>query len=811
MQNSEELFQQQTDFKEVFFKIFRYKYYFVSTVLIALVLAYMINKITPNRYWNMTSIMITSTNGGDFLAAGDMMESLGVFAGNDNVENEIGSIQSLTLVSEAINELNLDVSYYSSISLRLFSFLPLRVEDELYDKSPISVVFDRTHVQPVSTAFKVNILSDSTFRILASASDVYLYDYIKNDNVAQIDSLNLSGVYYFGQPIFSDNYSFKVFLVEVNNWREYSDIDLLFNFNNLNNLTLEYLDNLSVEAASLTSSKVFLSFAGGHRQRITDFLNALTKVYLQNNLDKKNIMAFNTVKFIDSQIADISDSLNIAETRLQNFRSANKVMDLSFQGEKIVEKMTELENERAQIIVQQKYYIYIKDYFEQNSEMSELIAPSSYEFQDPTLILLIGQLMELNNERSNLLLDNNEKNLFLRDIELQITNIKNTILENIDYGYNKSEIALQDIESRSKKLSSQISTMPRTQRELIGIEREFELNDAIYTFLLQKKAEAQIARASNTPDSEIIDEAVLYYVSLIAPHRKVNYIIAVIIGLVLPFLVILTIDFLNTKITDVKQVEDISGLPILGHIHHNKTKSNAIIVDFPKSPIADSFRLVRTNLNFFAKGKKKLVLLITSSISGEGKSFSAMNIASVYALFGKKTCLLGFDLRRPGLFKDFGLKNDKGITSYLINDAKIENIIQRTSIDNLDLISSGPIPPNPVELMASDKTGELFDELKELYDYIIIDTAPLGVVTDSLLLFQYADVNIFTMRLRFTKKEIFIANLKSLESKDFSNVALLINDVKAGDGAYTYSYKSKYYTAEDNGRGVKKLLKKVKS
>lgn len=811
MHNSEDLFQQQTDFKAIFFKIFKYKYYFLLTVILALLLAFVINKITPNSYRNITSIMITNNSGSDFLAADGMMESLGVFSGNDDVENEIGFLKSRSVVAEAISDLNLEVSYHSSNYLRLFSFLPLRVKEELYVYSPISVVFDQTHVQPVSNEFVVNILSDSTFRIESHAKDVYLYDYINNLNTTKIDSLNISGVYYFGQSIFSDHFNFKVFLADVSNWRSYSNTDLLFKFNNMNYLTLAYLGSLSVEASSPTSSKVYVSFTGGHPQRITDFLNSITKVYLQRSLDKKNSMAFNTVKFIDSQIADISDSLNIAETRLQNFRSANKVMDLGFQGQKALEKMNELENERALIIIQQKYYTYIKEYFEKNSEMSELIAPSSYEVQDPTLIQLIGQLMELNNERNNLLLSNNEKNLFLRDIEQQITNIKNTILENIDYGYNKSIIALQDIDSRTQKLSGQISVMPKTQRELLGIERKFKLNDAIYTFLLQKKAEAQIARASNTPDSEIVDDAVIYNVSLIAPHRSVNYILAIIAGLVIPFLIVITIDFLNTKITEVKVVEDITGLPVLGHIHHNKTKSNAIIVDFPKSPIADSFRHVRTNLNFFAKGKKKLVLLITSSISGEGKSFSAVNIASVYALFGKKTCLLGFDLRRPGLFKDFGLNNDKGITSYLINDAKIENIIQHTSIENLDLIPSGPIPPNPVELIASDKTQDLINELKEIYDFIIIDTAPIGVVTDSLLLFQYADVNIFTMRLRYTKKDIFTSNLKSLESKDFTNVALLINDVKAGDGVYSYSYKSKYYTAENKGKGIRKFFKKKKS
>jgi tyrosine-protein kinase Etk/Wzc len=281
--------------------------------------------------------------------------------------------------------------------------------------------------------------------------------------------------------------------------------------------------------------------------KITDFLNKLTKVYLEKNLEKKNKKAFSTVNFIDLQISDISDPLSLAENKLQNFRSRNQVMDLSFQGQQLFERMNQFENERAQIIVRQKYYKYIEEYFDENSDVSDLIAPSAMEIQDPVLGDLIGQMMNLSSQRLNYL-EINPKNLFIKDLDIQIANVETTILENIKYNYNKLEITKQDLDSRIAKLNSQLNNLPRTERELIGMEREFNLNDAIYTFLLQKRAEAQIARASNTPDYEVIDSAMYFGAGQVSPNIMMNYIIAIFLGMFFPFSIILIRDFLNKKL-----------------------------------------------------------------------------------------------------------------------------------------------------------------------------------------------------------------------------------------------------------------------
>jgi capsular exopolysaccharide synthesis family protein len=803
---SEEIFQQKTDFKEIIFKILKYRYYFVATLFLALVIAFLINKYSDRKYANGTTLLIREEKGNSFMssAANGMMGGFDLFGGIKNVENELSILRSFSVINEAIQELNLEVSYVMEESLFPLNFGGFKSFKDLYDNSPITVIMDQTHEQAVNLRFYLEPITDSTFKLIAKGVEVVLFDYVTNSPVGSVDSLNLYGVHRFGENIKGKYFDFVVHKNENFSVRNLKGKRLFFYFNNLFNLTVNYQGSLSIGTTTTTSSVVAISLTGTHPKKITDFLNTLTRVYLEKNLEKKNKIAFNTVKFIDSRISEIADSLMFAENKLQFFRTSNQVMNLSFQGEQMYEKMNSLENERALLIIKQQYYDYIKDYFKRNSDVTDLVAPSAMEVQDPVLNELISELLSLNNQRMNYLQMNNAKNLFLKDLEIQINNVKNTILENISYNYDRILISLEDINSRTAKINSQISRLPRTERELVGMERQFKLNDAIYTFLLQKRAEAQIARASNAPDYEIVDQAYYFRAGIISPKSKLNYIIAAFLGLFFPFIFVIVKDFFNNKISEIKDIEHISNYPIIGQVLHNNSKVKAVITEYPKSPLADSFRAIRTNVNFFAQGRDKMVILITSTMSGEGKSFSSINIASVYALLGKKTLLLGFDLRRPALYKEFNLKNDKGITSYLIKNAEIKDIVQHTQIENLDLISAGPVPPNPVELLASDRNKQFMEELKKLYDYIIIDSAPVGAVTDSYLLFNFADVNIFTIRHNFSLKDAVKSNLKNIELKKIPNVSILVNDVKMKKNAYGYAYQSNYY--EDNPK--KGLLRK---
>ncbi len=810
IKRSTDIIQQKTDYKELFFKLYKHKLWFIASVVVFVIAAFLFNKMTTNTYKNQTTLLLHEEQKNSFLAGENIMQGFGLFGGNQNIENEIGILQSFTLIYDAIVQLGLETSQYKEefIFGEMLDFNFLKRNREVYKDIPIKISIDKSSPQPIDVPIYFRIIDDKKIKIEAYGKEVQMYNYLEDEvNMIQHE-FSINGIYNFDEEIKGENFSFKIHL-NTNDIEQWKNEKTYFVFNDLNLLTLKYQANISAVNTSKTSSLVIITMKGDDKYKITDFLNTLSNSYLDRNLEKKNRIAINTVKFIDSQISEVSDSLSIAESKLQNFRTTNQVMDLSFQGQKSVEKMSELESQRAVLIMQHKYYEYIKSYFEKNNDLSDLIAPSSMGVQDPLLNQLILDLITLNTERNNLLNRGNIKNLFLNNIEVQISNLKRTIMENINNNAATTNIAIQDINNRVGRINAQMSKLPSTERQLFGIERKFKLNDAIYTFLLEKRSEAQIARASNAPDYEVVDPSRHVTTAIVYPKRSLNYLIAGAGGLFIPFIIIMLSEFLNMRISGKKELESVTELPIIGHVFHNDGKSKIVITDASNSPISESFRSIRTNLQFYSRGKEKQVILITSSYSGEGKSFISQNLAAVFALFGKKTLLIGFDMRRPKIYKDLNLSNTVGISSLLINKANLAEAIQQTQIENLDYISAGPIPPNPLELIASEKTELLLSELKEIYEYIIIDSPPVGVVSDAYLLTKYADVTLYVVRQGYTHREAFSNNMQHMTQKKIANVSLILNDVKARGMAYDYGYEYTYYSG--NGRPSAGLFKKLKS
>ena len=801
----EEEAQQSLNYKKIVQRFLGFKRLYIVVIILFIAIAFIYNRTAKILYQNSTTVMVSDKEGSSLSATQGFMSGLSFLSGQNNIDNEIEILRSFSLIKEAILRMDVKSSIYSyekSIYSDLLENTSLVNKTEEYEKSPIRIIIDPTHDQATYLPFYIEFIDDNSFNIYTKPQKdpIQLFNYI-DDQITDVKPYkHFRYKYNFGQEIKTEYCSFQILKTEWYDKNYTRDKVLYFFMHNTNYLALEYQRYLSVEPISQTASILRLTLKGTNYYRVSDFLNSLTSVFLDRNLQKKNNAAASTVSFIDAQISEFKDSLSTAETSLKNFRTSHQVMDLSFQGQQVFQKLDDLETEKATLKEQLRYYDYLKNYFSKNKDISDLVAPSSMNVVDPILTNLVSELIAVSSERaSHLGSGSSSDNILLKNYNLRIDNLKKTILENVENSQTTLKSSIHELDYRINKLSNQISTMPKTELQLKGIERKFELNSAIYTFLLQKRAEAQITKASSMPDYEIIEPARALYPKPVAPKKKLNYAIALFLALILPTCYILTIDFFNNKLNEIEEIEVLTDNPILGKVFHNYRKTSLIVAQRPNSSVSESFRSVRTNFQFFDHSGKKQVVLFTSSSSGDGKTFCSINFASVLAMNGHKTVLLEFDLRRPKVHQEFGASNMIGISSYLIDKAVIDDIILPTEVENLDLISAGPAAPNPAELISSDRTTEFIETLKEMYDYIIIDSAPVGIVSETFLLMKHSDVNIFVLRIEYTIREAFKNALKGLKNNGFNNFSLLINDINIKKEAYKYGYDTKYYSEDSRG------------
>jgi capsular exopolysaccharide synthesis family protein len=766
------------------FSVFNSSWLFVALCIISGVgIAYLYNKIKPPVYEVRASVLIKPDNAQATQAASQIFQSMGILTEENNFQNKIQVLKSSPLIREAIKNLDFQVSYFvrSPLSSR-----------ELYKTSPFIVVLNQNHPQPIGVIFNIEITDESSFEISAKGEDINIYNFSSQNVIQTVNSFKMKSNGVFGTDIQSDDYDFKLLLNENYKSGGFSSQKYSFIIYDNSSLVKIYQGNLKVEPVDIQTSVANIRMKSAAPDKAIDFMTSLTNAYLAMDVEEKIHASIKTIEYIDNQLGAITDSLRQAENNLQRFRTSNQVMDISVKSGKIYDELQELQREKANTLVKYKYYQYINDYFEQSKELSDIIAPSAMGIEDPLLNNLIGELTKLNTERSGLIENNQGKSPYLKQLNIKIDNLKNTIGENIKYILNTTEIAVQDLDTRLNGLNVEINKLPTTERRLLGYERNFNLNDAIYTFLLQRRAEAQIAKASYMPGATVIEPPDISGSGPVEPKKNFIYMIGLLLGLIMPVLVIRLKDILQNRITQNTDLAEMTDLPVLGKIYKNNKKIDLVVQSFPKSHMAESFRMVRSGLNYFLQNSESSVLVITSSFGQEGKSFIANNLAASLALTSKKIVLLGFDLRRPRVYEKLDINNEIGLSSFLSNQATLEDVIQHSNIPNFDVITSGPIPPNPAELTASSRTTELFRILREKYDFIIVDTPPVGIVSDTFMLMDKADLNIYVVRQNSTPRIEFQTIINDLKKKNFRNLCLIVNDIPlVKKSKYGYEYYEK--------------------
>lgn len=451
-------------------------------------------------------------------------------------------------------------------------------------------------------------------------------------------------------------------------------------------------------------------------------MNAIAEAYIELVLKEKNQTIQNTLNFIDAQLSELADTLKGVELRMQTLNKQGNIFDFSEMALKTNAKLEELEKEKASLLMKQKYYYYLQDYLLNNYDIKDLIAPTLMGVDEPQVIKFIDELYQYYKELMAFSFAGKEKNPTITVIELKIKTARKALLETLKNTIELTNNQLKENELKISNLNYVLNQLPEKERTYAKMKRKFSLNDNIYNFLLQKRIELNISKASNTTDVKVLNNAEV--TGKIAPNEKSIKTKAYLYAFSIPVVIIFLITYLNTKITTKQEITKYTNLPIIGIVSHYKGQSLIPVLESPKSNFTECFRAIKANLLFLGTEKKARIYGVTSSVAGEGKTFFSINLASIFSFSGNKVVLIGADMRKPMIHKSLELDNDIGLSNILAGLSSIESAIKKTKYENLYIITSGPVPPNPMELLDGIAMKSLIEYLTNYYDIVIFDAPP---------------------------------------------------------------------------------------
>jgi tyrosine-protein kinase Etk/Wzc len=758
------------ELKNVYRKIAQKWVYIGISILLCLIVGWFYTKISSPLY-RVNSLFLVKEKESPLAIFGSpsLIENSGM-----GLQNEVIILKSKPVALRVLEKLDFQVEYFREGSF---------TNTEIYLNTPIIVESDWKNAQTIDGLLRISWENETDFD-LSFVDDAYnklLPDGSKVPFGFQPESVKGK----FNEWL--ENNELKIRVLKVSPDTEGS---ILVKLRDLNSLANSYSSSLNVAPYERGASIMQLALICSNLNKGELYLNTLMETFLEMELEQKNISASKTVDFIDSQVAGVADSLRFFENQLQDFRSANKIYNLSSESSSVYERLIEYENQLTQERFKRNYYQNLKKYLT-SENYSEVIVPSGIGIEDPFLNGLIKNLLELQTDKSRMLATQTEASPTVKEVNRKISDLNKSIIENLENVDYNSQTLMMDIQNRISEIERSFKSLPETEQNLIRIQREFSLSENIYNFLMERRAEAAISKASNEANNKVVEPAKGGV--QISPTPVKNYLIALIIGFFVPVSIIVIRELFRTKIEDAQFLESKLKIPLLGTILNNKTNSELVVFDKRKSGISESFRSLRANMKFVLPKDRQLTFLVTSTISGEGKTFCAMNLAAAYSLTGKKTILVGCDMRKPKIFESFGLTNEIGLSTFLSGQIdNWEEIIAKTKHSNLDLIVSGPIPPNPAELLFAEGFELLITKLKENYDVIILDTPPVGLVSETLDIMAMVDCSLFIFRQNYSQRS-FVDAVNGLKAnRGLKNIFAVFNGVESTKVTYGYGYSYGY-------------------
>ncbi len=737
-------------FRDLFYKYVRFLPLFVLSVALTLFGAYIYLRYSIPIYKVGGSMVIKSEQGGG--GRSDKFEDVFVNDKAQNIQNEIEILKSKPLMQRVIDSLHLQFTYYAKGKIKTVN---------IYKQRPFTVNVAGITDSLSTFSIKVKFLNSREFRINSDKQTYTFGQTFKNAN----GSFNLSSNPYFPAS------------------GEHSVVWLP-----TSSAARAYAGALQITPKTPGTGILNISMMTTNSQMGADIVNKLMEEYAVFSIEQKKEQSDKILSFIDDRLTVTGHELDSVQRVLLDFKERNNLIDAEKQSGNYFSNISESDKLINEQILEQNKAEMVNDYLlDKRNEFSKV--PSTLSLQDATFNLLVAEYNKAQIERQQLL-DANipEDNPGVQEANGQIEKLRTSILENLKNIKASISSTISETRRKSNENQAQLQRMPGKVKEQMAIEQRAEALQNLYKYLQEKSEETAITRASTISNSRIIDKA--YPAGTpVKPNRRAIQILAVLLGLGLPALFIFVKEVLNDKVSTRFDIERLTAAPILGEIGHSYAKSVLVVNKTTRSMVAEQFRIIRSNLQYILNKSEKSTILVTSSFSGEGKSYVTTNMGAVLALAGKKTLILEFDIRKPKLLSGLGIQKAQGITNFLVGKANLADLIKPVpDQENLFVLGCGPVPPNPAELLLSQKVEEMFAWLKDNFDVLLVDTAPIGMVSDAMTLSKFADSTLYLVRQGHTfKKQIALIDEFYVGNK-LPKISIVINDVKIKPGYGYYGY-----------------------